>query len=129
VAKRRNTIEALERRVGRKRAAHQKLVARAERTQRRMGELATALQQAEAALADAVARGAARQEAKAARRRRPDGAAPANGAAPAAGPATLEVTTEVTTVTATAQPESEPEAAAAPATAPRAPSRRRGRAG
>lgn len=149
MAKLRNTIEALERRVGRKRAAHQKLVARAERTQRRLGELATAVQQAETALADAVARAAARHQAKAARRRRPDAAAPVNGAAPAAGAAGAAAL-EVTTVAAAAEPEPEPapvsapmrtratairrrtaspDTAAAPATTPRAPSQRRGSPG
>jgi hypothetical protein len=122
VAKLRNTVEALERRVERKRAAHRKLVARAERTQRRMGELATALQQAETALADAVARMAARHEAKAGRKR-PDGATPANGAAPEAGAATLEVTT----VAPAPEPEPEPAVGSVAEAAPRPVTARRSR--
>jgi len=53
VAKLKDRIEALERRVGRKRAAHEKLAARAERAQRRVRELAAALHEAEKALGEA----------------------------------------------------------------------------
>jgi chromosome segregation ATPase len=68
VAKLRDRIEALERRVGRRRAAHAKLAARAERIQRRMSELAAPIQEAEKALGEAVARVAARTRAKADRK-------------------------------------------------------------